>query len=141
LSMLGAALAFSAVIVEVKSPAIVAIVLLACIVVSESQIRFWRNGETLFRHAIAVNPNSWMSWSNLANILADRAPAEAIYDCQQALRINPGDANSWNTLGSILMSQGDSPGAVEAFSRACALAPDNGLYAGNYRRATGSSRN
>ena len=142
LAMIGPALAVAEMAAKRRWMRAIVIGAIAVLIVrTEMQIRFWRNGEMLFHHAIAVNPNSWMSWSNLADILADREPAEAIFDCQQALRINPGDANSWNTLGSILMSQGDPPGAVAAFARACSLAPDNPMYADNYRRAAASSRN
>jgi hypothetical protein len=142
-SMLGAALMLAAVMAEFNRSmvwATVVAMLLVCIVLTEVQIRIWRNGETLFRNAIAVNPRSWMSYANLANIVADRAPNEAIEYCHRALAIEPDDAGSWNNLGSALMNEGESAAALDAFAHAHRLAPDNSVFSDNYQRAVRAAR-
>jgi len=119
---------------------VIATIFAMLIVRTETQIRVWRNGVTLFSHAVVVNPNSWMSWSNLGNALAPTRPQEAIEACERAAEINPDDANNWNSLGSILMSQGERSAAVDAFARAWKLAPENPMYSANYRRAAAAMR-
>jgi hypothetical protein len=115
------------------------VVVLACIVLTERQIQTWRDGETLFRHAVQVDPRSWMSWENLANVIADRDPQQAIAACRRAIAINPSDPSAYNNLGSILMSQQNPRVAAAAFAEAHRLAPENPTFASNYARATAAT--
>lgn len=108
---------------------------IALVVQTERQIAVWRDGRSLFRHAIAVNPRSWLSYGNLAVIDADTNPTLAMAECETALRLNPADASAWNTLGSLQMDRGDAAAAVRSFGQAHALAPGDALLASNWRRA------
>jgi hypothetical protein len=110
------------------------LLLFALVVQTETQIAFWKNGETLFRHALLVNPNSWMSDINLAGVLADRSPDQALRLCQRAIELRPDRADPWNTIGTIRQAQGDRDGAIQAFTKAHELAPANLLFQENLAR-------
>ena len=62
---------------------------LACAVLCEAQIQYWRNSETLFRHALDVTSGNYLAHHNLGVALADegRFP-EAIEQYQAALQSN-----------------------------------------------------
>ena len=46
--------------------------LIPCMALTRSQLRFWRNTETLFTHAIAVTKNNWVAHYNLAFLALHR---------------------------------------------------------------------
>jgi superkiller protein 3 len=104
-------------------------------ILTELQIRNWRDGETLFRHAIEVNPDSWLSRSNLANVIMDRSPDEAIAQCRSAIQSQPDFTPAWGNLGSALIIKGDKPAAVLAFAKAYQLDSLTPPFAANYARA------
>jgi hypothetical protein len=109
--------------------------------VTEKQIQTWADGTTLFEHAIAINPNSWMSYANLAYIKADSDPRQALADCQKSLALDPDNAIAWNTLGTLLIARGQRLPAITAFERAHQLAPDVPLFARNAATARRSAGN
>jgi hypothetical protein len=109
--------------------------LLVLSVLSEIQVTCWQDGQTLFRHALAVNPDSWMSAGNLAVAIGDRSCDEAIALCRQSIAIRSDQPDVWNTLGSLLMERGDRPQAISAFETAHRLAPDVSLFGQNLARA------
>ena len=62
----------------------------------------FRDGQTLYRATIALNPGCWLAHNNLGVLLANlsgRLP-EAISELEAALRIKPEDAKTHNNLGS-----------------------------------------
>ena len=84
---------------------IVGAALLACVVITELQIRVWWDGKTLFRHAIAINPKSWMSRSNLGMIVQESDPDEAIAQCRTAVELNPKGWIPHNNLAAVLSAR------------------------------------
>jgi tetratricopeptide (TPR) repeat protein len=50
--------------------------------------------------------------------------ADAAKSLHEAIALQPGDALAHNSLGNALGHLGDKAGAISAFARACALAPD-----------------
>jgi hypothetical protein len=138
LSMMGPALAVAVLLARRWTRVLVTlavVVLVGWAALSEVQIQTWRNGGTLFRHAIEVNPGSWMARINLGNIVTDRSPDEGIRLCREALELHPDSPIAYNNLGSALMMKGDRAAAVEAFAAAHRLDPAAPLYAANYARA------
>ena len=49
-----------------------ALLLILCAALTRSQLRFWRNTETIFTHAIAVTQNNWVAHYNLAFLALHR---------------------------------------------------------------------
>jgi superkiller protein 3 len=87
--------------------------LLACLVATELQIRVWWDGQTLFRHAIAVNPRSWMSRSNLGMILQESDPDEAVAQCRMAVELNPKGWIPHNNLAAVLSARDPDAAIVQ----------------------------
>jgi len=48
------------------------LMLVASATLSWSQIQYWRNSETLFRHALEVTPDNYLAHNNLGIALATR---------------------------------------------------------------------
>ena len=80
------------------------------------QVRYWKNTETLFRHALEVTTDNWTAHYNLgiASWEAGRLQ-EAISHYEQALRIMPDYAEAHNNLGLALWRAGKLAGGDRAF--------------------------
>jgi hypothetical protein len=84
--------------------AALAAVALACIPMTSAQVAYWRNSETLFRHALEVTSGNDVAEHNLGNYLMGipgRLP-EAIEHLEASLRINPWSAKTRADLGTAL---------------------------------------
>jgi protein O-mannosyl-transferase len=99
---------------------------LACAVVCEAQIQYWRNSETLFRHALDVTSGNYLAHHNLGVALAEegRVP-EAIEQYQAALRIEPDAANVQTDYGNALAKSGRAPEAIAHYEAALRVLPDS----------------
>jgi tetratricopeptide (TPR) repeat protein len=99
---------------------------LACAVLSEAQIQYWRNSETLFRHALDVTSSNYLAHHNLGVAFADegRFP-EAIKQYQAALQIEPNAANVQTDYGNALAKSGRIPEAIEHYEAALRVLPDS----------------
>ena len=98
---------------------------LASAVVSWVQVGYWRNGETLFRRALAVTSDNKVANSNLGNYLMSSGRlSEAIPYYETAVRIDPESALARNNLGIALGRMGRLPDAIAQFQIAVRLSPD-----------------
>jgi hypothetical protein len=105
-------------------PALVAAVVAALGLLSFRQAGYWRDGETLFRHAQAVSPGSWVILNNLGTALATRGRlAEAEEAFRAALRLEPFRAQLHGNLGRALAAQGRRAEAEQAYRRALLIDP------------------
>ena len=87
------------------------------------QLRYWKNGITLFEHAVEINKNSSMAHNNLATALGSTNLDRAVYHYKEALKINPADGFSLYNLGTILIQKKDYNGAVLYLSKLLKLNP------------------
>jgi tetratricopeptide (TPR) repeat protein len=61
--------------------------------ITAAQVPVWRNDESLFRRAIALQPRNWLAMNNLAeNLLREGRLREALELHQQALQAKPDEA-------------------------------------------------
>jgi tetratricopeptide (TPR) repeat protein len=99
---------------------------LACAVLCEAQIQYWRNSETLFRHALDVTRGNYLAHHNLGVAFADdgRFP-EAIAQYQAALEIEPDAANVQTDYGNALAKSGRIPEAIAHYEAALRVLPDS----------------
>jgi tetratricopeptide (TPR) repeat protein len=99
---------------------------LACAVVCEAQIQYWRDSETLFRHAIDVTSRNYLAHHNLGVALADdgRFP-EAIQQYQAALELEPDAPNVQTDYGNALAKSGRIPEAIAHYEAALRVLPDS----------------
>ncbi len=97
-----------------------------CAVLTFSEIQYWRNSETLFRHALDVTRANYLAYHNLGVALADegRFP-EAIKQYQAALQIEPNAANVQTDYGSALAKSGRIPEAIAHYRAALRFLPDS----------------
>ncbi len=82
LPMFGAALVAAWLVSRVQRPflatAPMSAALLACAILSAQQTHVWRDSRTLFAHTIAVNPDSYAGYSNLATLAYREAQQETL---------------------------------------------------------------
>ena len=101
------------------------IALALCVALTENQLRFWRNSETLFRRAIAVTRNNYTAHFNLAKELSiEHRMAEALAELHEAQRLAPGRYEIHNELAIILEDAGKDREALAEFQAAAQLKPE-----------------
>jgi tetratricopeptide (TPR) repeat protein len=88
-------------------------------VTTRRQIPVWKNGETLFTHAIALMPEHAHARYNLAGVYATRgdhlAAVEQLLTC---VTLEPGNNEAWALLGESLLQLGRYEEAVPAMLKA-----------------------
>ncbi len=104
-----------------------AVALLAvCAALSRVQIEYWKDSETLFRHALDVTRDNWLAHDNLgAALLQTGRLQEAIEQCEEALRIKSDDAKAHNNLGAALQQTGRLQEAIGQYEQALRIEPDD----------------
>jgi tetratricopeptide (TPR) repeat protein len=104
-----------------------------CAVLSWRQALVWRDGVTLFTHAIKVTDDNFVAHNNLGAEL-DRLgrPEEALAEYRETLRIKPGDRHGEENFaqasfakGERLLRQRDSRGAIAALRDGLRYQPSN----------------
>ena len=98
------------------------------------QVRYWRNSETLWTHALAVTSNNDFAHNNLAYLLADRGELDdAISHFEDAARIrshktdkhyNAGSAFVEMNLADAMAKKGQSDEAMLHYDQAIRLEPN-----------------
>ena len=97
-------------------PALATVTLLACLAVTENQLRYWRDSETLFRHAIAVAKNNDVAHCNLGYASEKQGrSAEALAEFRAALQINPGHYQMRFPIGNMLAQLGRNDEALTEY--------------------------
>ncbi len=115
--------------------------LLCTLPVAWAQTSYWRDSETLWRHALDVTRENYVAEHNLGSALLDdpaRLP-EAISHLQAALRLNPHSAGAHTDLGSALAQSGRPAEAVAEFRAALAFAPGSAIVHNNLANALGAT--
>jgi protein O-mannosyl-transferase len=111
------------------------LIIMALTTRSYLQTSYWRDTETLWKHAIASTSNNYIAHDNLAETLSQSGLfAEAIAECEKALKIKPDFAEAHNNLGSALLNQqsadrargqgGAVDQAIEQYRKALQIKPD-----------------
>ncbi len=88
------------------------------------QLEFWKNDETLFRHAMSVTENNCVAMASLAEALLRKGdPEEAYGYFQKTLQICPKDEQSWYNLGVLQKDRGELSEAEFALRESLRLKP------------------
>jgi len=96
-----------------------AAVLGLCLGLTRQQLGYWRDGETLYRHALDITENNFLAYSNLGSTLFDQARnKEAVGQFERALLIRPNAALMHNDLGSAFLGDGRTNAAIRQFQAA-----------------------
>jgi len=90
------------------------------------QTGHWKNSETLYRHAIAIDNDNYLAHNNLGIILAKQGKAEqALYHYRRVVEIKPRYSKIYNNIGIIYAEKGDSQQAIDHFKKALRINPLN----------------
>jgi tetratricopeptide (TPR) repeat protein len=99
-------------------------VIVLCIGLTRHQLVYWRNSETLFRHALAVTKNNFLAHGILGAALGMKGQAdEAILHCEEAIRIKPDYPEAHSNFGDALVSKGQFDEAIDQYQQAIQLKP------------------
>jgi tetratricopeptide (TPR) repeat protein len=93
------------------------LILFACLVLTENQLRYWHDSKSLFSHAIAVTKNNALAHLNLGAALEEQnKPEEALIEYQKALELDPHRHEIYNNIGKLL-NDGGKPEAALNYCR------------------------
>jgi tetratricopeptide (TPR) repeat protein len=98
---------------------------LALAVLTWRQTRTWKDSETLFLHAVEVNPGNYLAWDYLGQTLEQEfgMRAEAITNYRTALRLRPDFVEARDSLGRALAADGNQAEALAEFQTALTTDP------------------
>lgn len=83
-------------------PALAILALVLASVSSYRQTRVWQSSETLFEHALQINPNDYLSHMNLGIVLNEAGrPDEAVAHLEQAVVLRPNALHSFNLANAL----------------------------------------
>ena len=100
-------------------------VLMAVTALTWHQLGYWRNGLTLFQHAIDVTTGNYIAHGNVGLALFNKGDlAGAIREYSRVIAIKPDDYRAHNNLGLALASIWDLDGAIREYRLALAIKPD-----------------
>jgi protein O-mannosyl-transferase len=96
------------------------------------QTSYWRDSESLWRHALACTADNAVAHDGLGNALLEKGrPDEAVDEFQKALEIDPKYGKAHNNLGSILAQRGQLDQAIGHFEKALAFTPGDAMTHNN----------
>ena len=114
-----------------KKPFIAAalFILVACVALTERQLQFWRDSETLFRRDLAVTPGNADAHINLGAALeiSGRQTA-ALAEYRAAARLADDNAKAHFNIANLLSKTGQPSAALPEYRRAIAVGPDSANY-------------
>jgi tetratricopeptide (TPR) repeat protein len=99
-----------------------ALILAACVILTENQLRYWHDGETLFVHALAVTKDNEIARTNLGVALEQAGKQdEALEQYRAAEKLNPDSYIIHNNLGNLLDNLGQPDAALAEYREAIRL--------------------
>jgi protein O-mannosyl-transferase len=106
-----------------------AFLLVASISLTEWQLHYWRDTETLFRHTLAVTQVNDMAHLNLGIALDQQGRSEeALAEYRETLRISPGRYQIHFNMGCLLDKLGRPAEALAEFREAIRLDPKVAMW-------------
>ena len=97
----------------------------ACVVLTERQIRFWRNSLDLFTHTVAVTRDNYLAYNNLGYFYDHAGKLDAaLENYRRSTAINPNYDEAQNNLGYALAEQGHYAEAVPYYEAALRIKPN-----------------
>jgi tetratricopeptide (TPR) repeat protein len=89
------------------------------------QLGYWRDGISLFRHALQCTAGNYAAHNQLGNVIASKGDLDAaIKEYQEALRLDPNFSGAHYNLGRALASEGNLDAAIKEYQEALRLDPN-----------------
>jgi tetratricopeptide (TPR) repeat protein len=106
-------------------PATAILILGALAIVTERQLQFWRDDDTIFKHAIEVTTNNVDAMVNYGAALEyEGKPREAIKQYERVEQAAPDFYMACADLGNLLYYTGQTNAALEQYQRAVEVEPN-----------------
>ena len=103
-------------------------ILAACLFLTERQLRFWRDSESLFTHALEAADDNALARLNLGAALEEKnESALALAQYQKALKLDPQRPEIYNNIGRLLEGEGRPQEALPYCREAVRLDPESAL--------------
>jgi tetratricopeptide (TPR) repeat protein len=100
------------------------LILAICLILTENQLRYWHDSETLFAHALAVTKNNHIAHTNLGVTLEQKGELnEALAEYRAAEQLAPELYEIHNNLGNLLNNLGHPNEALVEYRWAVLLKP------------------
>jgi tetratricopeptide (TPR) repeat protein len=97
-----------------------------CLAVTPGQVRYWKDSETLFRHAVETTEGNGVMESNLGKVLCqENRVEEALPYLQRAVVSAPDLPKAHYNLGAALLAKGRVEEALAQFETHVKLQPDD----------------
>jgi protein O-mannosyl-transferase len=99
--------------------------IILCCGLTRHQLGYWKDSETLFRHALAVTEKNYLAHNNLGVALDKKGQFdEAFYHYQETIRLNPNYVESYNNLGTAFNRKGQTDEAIAQYREAIRRKPN-----------------
>jgi tetratricopeptide (TPR) repeat protein len=86
------------------------LVLSACTALTENQLRYWKDSESLFSHALVVTGDNALAHLNLgAALQAEKKPELALAEYKQVLQLDPLRYEAWSDIAKLLSDEMNRP--------------------------------
>jgi cytochrome c-type biogenesis protein CcmH/NrfG len=90
------------------------------------QTSYWRDTQSLWRHALAIEPNSDVAQAGLAGILLTRGQTdEAIEHYERAIVLRPGNAAAHHGLATAFANEHRTDEAIAHWQKSLSILPNN----------------
>ncbi len=103
-----------------------AVVLVLLALRTGNQLPHWRNGITLWEHAVTVTENNYIAHNNLGSALLHGKgpePERALLEFQESLKIRPTHPGALVNVGRMVLDQGKPADAAKWFEMALSVSP------------------
>ncbi len=94
-----------------------------CCLLTLRQARFWKDSETLFKHADAVTRNNFIAVANVGGVLFEEGRLEEAMEWyKRSYEMNPRYVEAVNSIGAVLAAEGSNE-AISWFQKALDIQP------------------
>jgi len=101
-------------------------VIIALALLAWRQTSYWRDTESLWRHALTIEPNNDVSHAGLAGILLTRGQTdEAIEHYERAIALRPGNAAAHHGLATAFANEHRTDEAIAHWQQSLSILPNN----------------
>src|SRR4029077_943112 len=95
------------------------VIVVTLIPITQRQTAFWRDSETLWRHAIETTPTNYLAYNDLGTLLLHHnQPEAAVIELLKAIQIKPDFENAYVSAGSAFMLMNRVDEAINYYQKA-----------------------